>query len=217
MAQQAVPDIQYSNHRWLPGYDVRKIGNTIILKGNNKRSNYFEGWYFKMVAADSSAIMSVIPGIALSRDGKEQHAFIQIINGKTAQTSYFTFPVSEFGNARHGFGIRIGNNYFSGDSISLDLHDNVTTLKGSVTMHNKVEYNTNELQFRVSDDKKVSIRIKNRHHIITIDAESKNTGILPAPVQGSMETGAYLRASMPMYGLALPTKKAKYSSMIPRR
>ncbi len=28
-AQQSSPDLQYSNHRWRPGYDTRKIGNKL--------------------------------------------------------------------------------------------------------------------------------------------------------------------------------------------
>lgn len=143
-AQPSTPDLHYSNHRWRPGYDTRKIGNTIIFQGNNKKRNYFEGWYFKMVSADGSAIMSVIPGIALSKDGKEQHAFVQVIDGKTAQTRYYSYPVEEFWFARDGFAVKVGNNYFSKDRISLDLKDDSTSLSGSVSMSNRVEYTTND-------------------------------------------------------------------------
>lgn len=129
---------------WRPGYDTRKIGNTIIFQGNNKKRNYFEGWYFKMVSADGSAIISVIPGIALSKDGKEQHAFVQVIDGKTAQTRCYSYPVEEFWFARNEFAVKIGNNYFSKDRISLDLKDDSTSLSGLVSMSNRVEYTTND-------------------------------------------------------------------------
>ena len=137
-AQPSTPDLHYSNHRWRPGYDTRKIGNTIIFQGNNKKRNYFEGWYFKMVSADGSAILSVIPGIALSKDGKEQHAFVQVIDGKTAQTRYYSYPIDQFWFSRDGFAVKIGDNYFSKEKISLDLKDDSTSLSGSVSMSDRL-------------------------------------------------------------------------------
>ena len=59
-------EIQFSKHRFLPFYGLKKSGNTTIFQGNNKKKNYFEGWYFKMVGQDGESIISVIPGIALS-------------------------------------------------------------------------------------------------------------------------------------------------------
>lgn len=138
-------DIAFHKHHWKPGYDFRKIGNTTIFQGNNKKKNYFEGWYFKMVAEDGSAIMSVIPGIALSKDGKEQHAFIQTINGVTAETRYYSFPIEAFSFARKGFEVRIGNNYFSKERISLDLKDSSSSAKGEVLMSNRVNYKSGTL------------------------------------------------------------------------
>lgn len=138
-------DIRFAQHQWRPGYDLRKLGNTIIFQGNNKKKNYFEGWYFKMVAKDGSAIMSVIPGIALSKDGKEQHAFIQTINGVTAETRYYLFPIEAFSFARKGFEVRIGNNYFSKERINLDLSDSTSSVKGEVNMSNLVNYKSGTL------------------------------------------------------------------------
>ena len=78
----------FKDHEHKPGYDIRKLKDTAMFQGNRKRRKYFEGWYFKMVSADGAAILSVIPGISLSRNGEEQHAFIQLIDGKTANTFY---------------------------------------------------------------------------------------------------------------------------------
>ena len=62
-----------------------------MFQGNKKTKKYFEGWYFKMVSQDEVSILSVIPGISISEDGSTKHAFIQIINGKTAETEYINF------------------------------------------------------------------------------------------------------------------------------
>ena len=73
-AQDLEKEINFSEHKFLPFYNLKKMGNTSIFQGNKKKKEYFEGWYFKMVAEDGSSIFSVIPGISLSNDGKEQHA-----------------------------------------------------------------------------------------------------------------------------------------------
>ncbi len=96
LAQELQNEINFTHQKYLPFYNLKKMGNTIIFQGNKKKEKYFEGWYFKMVAEDGSAILSVIPGISLSSDGKEQHAFIQVINGITAQSSYYSFPIEQF-------------------------------------------------------------------------------------------------------------------------
>ncbi|MCF8331853.1 MAG: hypothetical protein K9H84_05320, partial [Bacteroidales bacterium] len=134
-------------HKVLPFYTLKKIGNTAIFQGNQKKRNYFEGWYFKMVSEDGSDIISVIPGISLSKDGREKHAFVQLINGVTAQTSYYSFPVEEFSFSKEQFEIKIGNNYFSKDRIILDLKDSSSHLSGKVEMFGSVDYVSGRLMY----------------------------------------------------------------------
>jgi tocopherol cyclase len=135
-------EINFHKRKLLPFYELRKIGNTILFQGNNQQRNYFEGWYFKMVSHDKSSILSVIPGISLSYDGLEQHAFIQTINGVTAETKYYTFPIEDFWFSANGFSIRIGNNHFSKERIILDLADQHSFVKGEVEMSNMVRYDS---------------------------------------------------------------------------
>jgi hypothetical protein len=144
-AQDLKNEIKFSDHKFIPFYNFKKAANTTIFQGNKKKKNYFEGWYFKMVANDGSSILSIIPGISLSSDGKEQHAFIQIINGITAQTSYYTFPIEEFSFSKKEFAIKIADSYFSKDSILIDLKDDNSIVSGKVTMSNQVEYKSDRL------------------------------------------------------------------------
>lgn len=144
-AQELKKGIQYTQHKYIPFYNLSKAGNTIIFQGNKKKKNYFEGWYFKMVANDGSSIFSVIPGISLSSDGKEQHAFIQIINGITAQTTYYSFPIKEFSFSKKEFAIKIADSYFSLDSIIIDIKDDNSIVSGKITMTNYVEYKSDRL------------------------------------------------------------------------
>jgi hypothetical protein len=79
--------------------------------------NYFEGWYFKNIN-DKNAI-SFIPGISINRN--ERKAFIQVI---TNDNSYFIdYDIEEFTYNSNPFYIKIGNNYFSKDNISIDIKD----------------------------------------------------------------------------------------------
>lgn len=122
-----------------PGYRKSKKKNNAMFQGNKKTENYFEGWYFKMVSNDHSAIISIIPGISLSENGEKQHAFIQVINGKTATTEYFTFPIDQFSFSKNRFAVRIGSNYFSEDSIAINIVDDSTSITGNIQMSNQVK------------------------------------------------------------------------------
>ena len=131
--------VQFSQHKYLPGYTGKKLRHPEMFQGNKKRKNYFEGWYFKMVSADHRSILSVIPGISLSSDGKEQHAFIQVIDGISGQTRYQTFPIESFSFSKDKFAILISENYFSQDSLILNLQSDSFSLIGKVVMLERKE------------------------------------------------------------------------------
>jgi hypothetical protein len=137
-AQDLPEEVLFSQHRCLPGYGFSKMKHPELFQGNGKRENYFEGWYFKMVSANGGTILSIIPGIALSSDGKMQHAFIQIIDGKTTQSHYYSFPIGEFAFSRKEFAIRIGRNYFSANRMILDIRTDSSAATGTVEMSDRV-------------------------------------------------------------------------------
>ena len=137
-AQLPTDEVVFSDHKSIPGYNTKKRKNPPFFQGNKKKKNYFEGWYFKMVSADGSSILSVIPGISLSENGEEQHAFIQMIDGTTAQTDYYRFPIEAFSFSKEKFAVRIGDNYFSEDSIVLNIHNDSTNIQGTIRMSNQV-------------------------------------------------------------------------------
>lgn len=144
-AQEVNKETWFSQHKYMPFYNLKKAGNTQLFQGNNKKAEYFEGWYFKMVSKDGSAILSVIPGISLSADGEEQHAFIQLINGVTAETSYHSFPIEEFSFSKKEFAIRIGENYFSKGKMILSIQDKGTSVSGEIKMLDPVNYKSGRL------------------------------------------------------------------------
>lgn len=141
-------EVNFSEHNFLPLYGLKKSGKTSLFQGNKKKKNYFEGWYFKMVGLDGQSIISVIPGISLSESGEEQHAFIQIIDGKTAETSYYSFPIEEFAFSKSEFAVRIGENYFSKQKLILNIENDTTNIHGEVSMRNLTDYSNRAISKR---------------------------------------------------------------------
>ena len=96
------------------------IKNPDLFQGEknlNKKSEYFEGWYFKNTNKENS--ISFIPGISIDKDTSK--AFIQVI---TNNTSYFVnYDINDFDFTHHPFAIRIGNNLFSKEGIHIDIKD----------------------------------------------------------------------------------------------
>jgi len=126
-----MPKLQSSDHQTF--YRLLKTWNPVLFQGGNKKSRYFEGWYFKNVSANGEHIWSVIPGISIV-DKNHAHAFIQLINGKTAETYYVSFPIEEFTFSERNFESSIGKNHFSYDGFILDIDDKNSGLcvKGQV-------------------------------------------------------------------------------------
>lgn len=99
-------------------YSLHKIFHPEIFQGSLKKSNYFEGWYFKNVSADTGFAFAVIPGISLSNDS---HSFIQYIDGNSGRSSYFRYKTGDFVFSNKKFEVRIGKSLFSAEGISLEL------------------------------------------------------------------------------------------------
>jgi tocopherol cyclase len=91
--------------------------------GHRRTPPFFEGWYYKLVDAGQRHRYAVIPGIFLSEDPDEHHAFIQILDGTSGAASYHRFPAAEFRAASARFDIHIGPNHFSNSGLSLHLED----------------------------------------------------------------------------------------------
>lgn len=92
--------------------------------------NYFEGWYFKNTNKYNG--ISFIPGISITNGDKR--AFIQVI---TNDSSYFVdYDIDEFIFSYEPFYIKIGDNYFSKDSIHINIKDDSQGL----VVHGDVRY-----------------------------------------------------------------------------
>jgi hypothetical protein len=106
-----------------------------IYHGYGKKPPFFEGWYYKLINADQSARLAVIPGIFRTMDSRNDHAFIQVLDGMTGHATYHEYPVSAFHADEERFDVRVGRSRFRIDGIILDIDDDQMRLCGELRFH----------------------------------------------------------------------------------
>jgi len=125
------PSSQLKLHqKQYPVYALSKIWNPTWFQGNRHKKNYFEGWYFKSVSQEGEHSMAFIPG--LSVNPTNSHSFVQVINGKTGQTWYFSYPIEAFYYSTEGFFVTVGPNSFSEKCIELNLKNETGFFRGKL-------------------------------------------------------------------------------------
>jgi hypothetical protein len=97
-----------------------KIKHPEIFQGAHQKRRYFEGWYFKSISADTLSSWAIIPGIAIDKKGIIK-SFIQLINGKNAETIYLEFTAKDFQYSKDSLDISIDKNSFSLKQLHLDI------------------------------------------------------------------------------------------------
>ncbi|MDO4711835.1 MAG: tocopherol cyclase family protein [Peptostreptococcaceae bacterium] len=117
-----------------------KLFHPEIFQGSNKRRNYFEGWYYKLIDKDRKHVIALIPGVALGKDGTDHHAFVQYFDAMTGQTAYLRYPLEDFEASRRSFEVWIGASFFAKDRIHLDMEDRDICIHGDLTFKNIRSY-----------------------------------------------------------------------------
>lgn len=112
---------------------MKTILNPNLYHGKNKKSNFFEGWYYKIVSNDKKTTLAFIPGISFS---ESSHCFIQILQGEKRQFNYCKFPSSKFNYSNSPFYLDVDKNFFSLDKITLNIDQDNVNISGSITFKN---------------------------------------------------------------------------------
>lgn len=110
---------------------LRTILTPGVYHGLNKKPPFFEGWYYKMVSADESQKIAIIPGII---QGKDAHAFIQVLDGVDGTTAYPEFPLSDFRADNDHFAVDIAGNLFNDSHLHLALKQPECQLIGDIQL-----------------------------------------------------------------------------------
>ncbi len=112
-----------------------KIRQPEIYHGNGKRPPFFEGWYYKCVAADGRSF-AIIPGIYKGVNAAHSTAFVMVLDGRTHQATFHRFPVTQFVGSDTQFLTRIGSNLFTADYLTLNLPN----LQGHLTFRGRTPF-----------------------------------------------------------------------------
>lgn len=93
----------------------------------NKKKSFFEGWYFKHQYNNNS--IAFIPGINIDKNG-EKYSFIQIITDEN--TYNINYEYKDFSIRKDKLEVKIKNNIFSKDGISLNIISKDINIKGDL-------------------------------------------------------------------------------------
>jgi tocopherol cyclase len=104
---------------------VKGLRRPEAFHGTGVTSGFFEGWYVKLVSADTAQRWAVIPGVfrGLEQPGqpRRDEAFVQVLDGSTGESWYHAFPVDQFRASSDGFDVTVSANRFSPSGVTLDL------------------------------------------------------------------------------------------------
>ncbi|KAI1305402.1 hypothetical protein EDD11_004993 [Mortierella claussenii] len=117
--------------------NIKNLNRSLQYHGQDITSDFFEGWYFKMVKEDESTerthAMAIVVGIyrppVEAIDHNRAHAFVIPLGLPGPEKfAYYRFKTDEFldlgkGGSGHdnAFRIRVGNSLFAHDEVILDL------------------------------------------------------------------------------------------------
>lgn len=112
-----------------------------VFQGVDKtHSNYFEGWYFKLIDLKQQAPLAVIPGVSFQKDGRDNHAFVQVMDGAAHRAHYFRYPIEAFHAEPRAFQVTVGRNRFNREGLSLDLGEGEAAIRGSLRFEDIVPF-----------------------------------------------------------------------------
>lgn len=115
-----------------------KIHKSKYFYGQNKKKNFFEGWYFKHQKGDKG--IAFIPGMNVDSKGNRL-AFIQIITNDTSYFLHYLYP--EFYISSEKLSVEIGNSTFSTEGVHIDIEDKDLIIKGSIKYSDIVKMDSN--------------------------------------------------------------------------
>lgn len=93
-----------------------------------RRGGWFEGWYFKLVDAEGSHPVAVIPGVSNDPRGGTSHSFVQVIR-PGHDVRYHLYAFEDFKAHTDRLEICVGPNRFSAEGITLDLPETASQPK----------------------------------------------------------------------------------------
>jgi len=104
--------------------------------GFTAKPPYFEGWYYKLVSADEDTRFAIIPGVYLSPDPTKSHSFVQVFDSQADLVNFHRYPLDAFKASNDAFEVKIDQNTFTANKISLSIDDDLEQVKGTLSFSN---------------------------------------------------------------------------------
>lgn len=119
---------------------INLIRNPDVYHGQNRKSNFFEGWYFKLAHPVTGCTYCFIPGIFTSSEKGYSHSFIQVLKGNENKFKYIKFKKDEFKASSSKFDLRVGENLFSINQIDLNIKEQQERISGTLYFDNIIKW-----------------------------------------------------------------------------
>lgn len=119
---------------------IKAIRNPDIFHKKNKRSNFFEGWYFKIVQPCTGHTYCFIPGVFISSEEGQSHSFIQVLKGNENNFKYLKFKKDEFKASTSEFNLKVEASSFSLNQIDLNINQKDEKISGTLYFNNIITW-----------------------------------------------------------------------------
>jgi tocopherol cyclase len=177
--------------------NVRAIFHPDQYHGWGRDKNFFELWYYKIFNATENVGLAVIPGISIDEKGNKEVS-IQILDGQNKLAKYYEFPAETFVPKRGVFELKIGNNFFSGNKIILDL----PSIKGELTFHHRAPWKGKLLSPGIMGPYSFIPRMECYHDILTMYSEMEGELVIEGETVNFTHGRGFIEKD---WGRSLPT------------
>ncbi|URZ03097.1 tocopherol cyclase family protein [Clostridium felsineum] len=114
--------------------------NPDIYHGKNKKSDFFEGWYFKFVQPRTGNTYCFIPGIFKGSHENESYSFIQVLNGNESSFKYLIFEKDKFKASTSEFNVSVDKSSFSLNKVDLNINKDNEKVFGTLYFYNIIRW-----------------------------------------------------------------------------
>lgn len=115
---------------------IRTLFNPAMHHPPGKRRPFFEGWYYKLINPGEDRRYAVIPGIFYGESEDQDHAFVQVMDGRSKRVVINKYPVEEFIPSEKNFSLQLGPNHFQAEGLKLDLNGENVKIQGELEFNN---------------------------------------------------------------------------------
>jgi hypothetical protein len=119
---------------------IKAISNPDVYHGKNKKLNFFEGWYFKLVQPRTGNTYCFIPGVFITSKEGQSHSFIQVLKGNENNFKYLRFKKDEFKASSSEFNLKVEESSFSLNQIDLNIKKKNEKIYGTLYFENLVRW-----------------------------------------------------------------------------